>query len=165
MLKLGEAAPDFEIKLHTGVRFRLSDQRHERNVVLYFYPKDFTWGCTKEGCLFAQHIRDIQQLNAVIIGISGDQLEYHKKFAREYNFPFPLGSDPNLEVCRAYRVLWLSGIAIRRVTYVIDTSQVIRGVTHHELLIDRHWKYVVRVLKELKEEEETKTYNRKAWNL
>ena len=165
MLKVGDTAPDFEIKLHTGVRFRLSDQRGQRNVVLYFYPKDFTWGCTKEGCLFASHIHEISRLNAIIIGINGDSLESHKRFANEYNFPFPLGSDDDLGISRTYRVLWLRGIAVRRVTYIIDVAQNIRGVAHHELLIDRHWNYVVRTLKELHGVEEIRNYNRQAWNL
>lgn len=165
MLRIGDRAPNFEVKLHTGVRFRLSDQRDERNVVLYFYPKDFTWGCTKEGCLFASHIQEIRNLNAMIIGVNSDDLEKHKEFAKEYNFPFPLGSDPELEICRNYRVLWLRGVAVRRVTYIIDKKQTIRGVAHHELLIERHWRYILRTLKQLKEEEATAQYNRQAWNL
>ncbi len=165
MLRIGEKAPDFEVKLHTGVRFRLSDQRDERNVVLYFYPKDFTWGCTKEGCLFAGHIQEIRSLNALIIGVNGDGMETHRKFAKEYNFPFPLGSDPDLEVCRNYRVLWMRGIAVRRVTYIIDKKQYVRGVAHHELLIERHWKYILRTLRQLKEEQDVEEYNRQAWNL
>jgi len=68
-------------------------------------------------------------------------------------------------VCRDYRVLWLRGLAIRRATYIIDKHQTVRGLAHHEFLIERHWKYVLRVLKELKEEEEIKTYNRQSWNL
>ncbi|MGB2867315.1 MAG: peroxiredoxin [Bacteroidota bacterium] len=165
MLNIGDRAPDFELRLHTGVRFRLSDQRGERNVVLYFYPKDFTWGCTKEGCLFTEHIEKIHELDTEIIGVSGDSLEVHKKFAREYGLAFPLASDPKLEVCRNYRALWLRGVAIRRITYVIDKRSIIRGIAHHELLIDRHWKHVVRVLTELKEEETIKAYNKQAWDL
>ncbi|MBF8249229.1 MAG: Thiol peroxidase, Bcp-type [Bacteroidetes bacterium] len=165
MVRIGSVAPDFEVKLHTGVRFRLSDQRGERIVVLYFYPRDFTWGCTKEGCMFAEHIQEIKKLDATVIGINGQSLADHKKFAKQYNFPFPLGSDPDLSVCRNYRVLWLRGLAIRRATYIIDKHQTVRGVAHHEFLIDRHWKYVLRVLKGLKEEEEIKTFNRQAWDL
>lgn len=165
MLRIGTYAPDFELKLHTGLRFNLSDQLGVKNVVLYFYPRDYTWGCTKEGCLFADHIREIESMDAVLLGVNGESVEQHRTFADEYRFPFPLASDPHLEVCRNYRALWLGSKAIRRVTYVIDKRRVIRGVAHHELLIDRHWSYVKRILGQIRDEDAMKAYNRKAWDL
>ena len=165
MLRIGDKAPDFDLKLHTGHRFRLSDQYAERNVVLYFYPKNFTWGCTKEGCLFTKHIEEIRQLDAEIVGINDDSVEHHRSFVKQYDFAFPLASDPTKEVCRNYRALWLNGVAIRRVTYIIDKRGLVRGVAHYELLIRKHWDSIVRTLKELREEERIRTYNRKAWNL
>ena len=165
MLRIGTYAPDFELKLHTGMRFHLSDQRGLKNVVLYFYPRDYTWGCTKEGCMFADHIREIEAMGAVLIGVNGESLEQHRTFAEEYRFPFPLASDPRLEVCRNYRALWLGSKAVRRVTYVIDKQLMVRGVAHHELLIDRHWSYVKRILAQVGDEEATRSYNRKAWDL
>ena len=165
MLRIGTYAPDFELKLHTGLRFHLSDQEGSKNVVLYFYPRDFTWGCTKEGCLFADHIREIESMDAVLVGVNGESVEHHRSFAEQYRFPFALASDPQLEVCRNYRALWLNSKAIRRATYVIDKRRTIRGVAHHELLIDRHWSYVKRVLSQIHDDENMRTYNRKAWDL
>lgn len=165
MLRIGTQAPDFELRLHNGLRFRLSDQSGIKNVVLYFYPKDFTWGCTKEGCIFAEHVKEIETQDAVLIGINAESLDRHRAFAQQHRFPFALASDPHLEVCRNYRALWLGGKAVRRVTYVIDRQRIIRGVAHHELLIDKHWQYVKRVLSQLHEDEEQRSYNRKAWNL
>lgn len=165
MLRIGTYAPDFELRLHNGLRFHLSDQRGTKNVVLYFYPKNHTWGCTREGCLFAHHIREIEALDAVLVGVNGETLEEHRAFAEAYRFPFPLASDTRLEVCRNYRALWLGSKAIRRVTYVIDKQLVVRGVAHHELLIDKHWSYVKRILTHLREEETVRAYNRKAWEL
>ena len=165
MLRIDSPAPDFELQLHNGLRFRLSDQTGQKYVILYFYPRDFTWGCTKEGCLFADHILEIESLDAVLIGINNESVEQHRKFAEKYRFPFALASDPHLEVCHNYRASWLGGKAIRRVTYIINKNRMIKGIAHHELLIDRHWKHVKRVLVRLREDEALRTYNRKAWNL
>lgn len=159
-MTIGDLAPDFQLPLHTGEEFRLSNYRGRKNVVLYFYPRDFTWGCTKEGCLFSSNIREIEQMGALIIGISADTIDSHRKFAEENNFVFPLASDEHMEVCRNYRTLWLRGLAIRRMTYIIDKQGIIRGKTHHELLIDRHWNYVLRVLNELDDHDSIRQYNR-----
>lgn len=148
-MDIGDLAPDFELPLHTGEVFRLSRYRGQKNVVLYFYPRDFTWGCTKEGCIFSSDIKYIEQLEGIVVGISADSLESHKRFAEEYHLAFRLVSDVRMEVCRNYRTLWLRGLAIRRMTYIVDKQGIIRGKTHHELLIDRHWKYVHRVLREI----------------
>jgi peroxiredoxin Q/BCP len=164
-MRIGDEAPDFQLPLHTGEEFRLSHYRGKKNVVLYFYPKDFTWGCTKEGCLFSSNVREIENLGSIIVGISGDSTESHKKFVREFNITFPLASDERLAVCRNYRTLWLRGLAIRRITYIIDRHGIIRGKTHHELLIDRHWNYVLRKLRELSEEDSIRNYNRQFWNV
>ena len=148
-MRVGEVAPDFRLPLNTGEDFRLSLQRGRKNVVLYFYPRDFTWGCSREGCLFSAHIKEIERLEAVIIGISADHVESHMNFIREYDLAFPLASDTDRIVCREYGAEWLHGIAIRRLTYIIDKEGIIRGKTHHEIRINRHWDYVLRVLREL----------------
>ncbi|MBI5463549.1 MAG: peroxiredoxin [Ignavibacteriales bacterium] len=160
MLRIGDIAPDFELRLHNGHRFRLSDQRGERNVVLYFYPKDFTLGVTKASELFSSHIEEIGRLNATVIGISGDTLENHRRFAKTYELAFPLASDPKLIVCRNYRAVWLLGMAMKKITYVIDLKGRIRAIAHHELLVKRHWDHVLRVLRQIQEES---TYSDKSW--
>lgn len=148
-MRVGDEAPDFQLPLHTGEVARLSQYRGKKNVVLYFYPKDFTSGCTKEGCLFSSHTEEINRLETVIIGISADTLESHKAFAREYKLAFALAADVKKTVCRIYGALWFGGIAIRRLTYIIDKKGIIRGKTRHEFRIERHWEYVRTVLTEL----------------
>lgn len=150
-MRIGDIAPDFRLPLHTGEDFQLSRCRNKQNVVLFFYPRDFTSGCTKESCLFSSHSEDIEQLDARIIGISSDTLASHRDFAAKYRLAYPLASDVEKIVSRAYDALWPFGIAVRRVTYVIDREGVVRGKKHEELRIDRHWEYVLNVLRELKQ--------------
>jgi peroxiredoxin Q/BCP len=154
MLHLGQDAPDFEVPLHTGATFRLLQERGQRNVVLYFYPKDYTFGCTKEACAFTTRIDDITDQNALVIGISPDRLETHKKFAEQYHLAFALGSDPDLAIARLYDAVWLKGKATQRVTYVIDTKGRIRMAAHHELFISSHWRKVLELLQTLEKEDE-----------
>ncbi len=148
-MQIGELAPDFTLPLHTNQEFRLSDHRGSKSVVLYFYPRDFTWGCTREGCLFSSHIKEIEHLGAIIIDISADPVESHKEFVSKYGLAFPLASDVHMTVCRIYGAVWLNGIAIRRLTYIVDKNGVICGKTRHELLINKHWDYVLGVLRAL----------------
>lgn len=148
MLRVGTEAPDFEIALNTGGLFRLSDHRGERNIALFFYPKNFTRGCTKEVCSFSEHENQIDSLQTMILGISADTLESHKKFASVYHLRFPLGSDKDRTITRLYGALFL-GFRTRRVTYVIDKKGIICGLAHHEILMSNHWKSVVRILKAL----------------
>jgi peroxiredoxin Q/BCP len=151
VLRIGQQAPDFEVVLHTGETFRLSEERGRRQLVLCFYPKDFTFGCTKEACAFTRHFDDIKRLNAVVIGISPDSLEIHKKFAAQYQLPFSLGSDPRLELAGTYDAVWLNGKAMRRVTYVIDKGGVIRLAAHHEFFINNHSRETITILESLNE--------------
>jgi peroxiredoxin len=99
------------------------------------------------------------------VGINNDSTENHRQIAKSVNIAFALASDPTLEVCRNYRALWLNGLAIRRITYIIDKRGIVRGMAHHELLVQQHWNHVVRTLQELNEDEQIRTFNRKAWNL
>ncbi len=102
-LKVGEQAPDFQLLDDRGNQFKLSDLRGKK-VILYFYPKDDTPGCTKQACQFRDHIGELSQLGAVVIGISPDPVESHVKFKEKYNLPFTLLSDPEHKVAEAYGV-------------------------------------------------------------
>ncbi|MCI0705882.1 MAG: peroxiredoxin [Ignavibacteriae bacterium] len=148
MISVGQEAPDFELPIHTGGTFRLSDYRGKTPAVVYFYPKDFTTNCTKEACSFRNGYNDIQQFGAQVLGISGDDIESHKKFARVHRLNFPLASDASLDVCRAYGVLSF-GFRIRRATFVIDKQGIARGKFVHEILIGRHLGDVLRLLQEM----------------
>jgi len=152
MLRVGQQAPDFEVTLHTSETFRLRDELGKRHVVLYFYPRDFTIGCTKEACAFTDHFNTISRLNAAIIGVSPDSVETHREFARQYSIAFPLAADPALELARQYDAVWMGGRAMQRVTYVIDRGGCIRLAAHHALFINNHWKRTIDVLQELKRE-------------
>lgn len=154
MLREREQAPSFEAMLHTGELFRLQDISGKHHLVLYFYPKDFTPGCTKEACSFRDHSDQIRTLGAVIIGVSSDTGESHVQFARQHRLAFPLASDPNNDLARLFDVARTHGLGVRRVTYVIDRRGIIRGVIHHEVLVNNHWKKTIAILNILERESE-----------
>lgn len=149
MLSTGVQAPEFEIQLHTGELFRLSDLRGKHHLALFFYPKDFTYGCTKEVCNFRNHFAELSALGAVVIGVSRDPLESHASFASKHALPFSLASDPDLHLAQLYEAVGLGGLWLKRITYVIDKDGVIRGVLHHEILVDAHWQRTIDLLKTL----------------
>ena len=102
-LKVGDPAPDFELKSDTGDTVRLSDFRGRR-VVLYFYPKDDTTGCTTQACGFRDAYPQIEERNAVVLGVSPDSEASHRKFKTKYNLPFTLLVDADHKVAEAYGV-------------------------------------------------------------
>ena len=132
-MKKGDMAPDFTLADKEGRGVTLSGFRG-RKVVLYFYPKDNTPGCTRQACAFAGSFAEFQKLNVVVIGISRDSVESHRKFAEKYNLPFILLSDPELQAIQAYGV-WQekklygkSSMGVVRTTFIIDESGVIAEV-------------------------------------
>ena len=127
MLKLGEKAPDFALSDKNGNTVSLSDFLGKR-VVLYFYPKDNTPGCTRQACAFAGLFHEFEKKNTVVIGISRDSVESHVKFAEKHNLPFILLSDPSLEAIQAYGV-WQEkklygkvSFGVVRTTFIIDEN-------------------------------------------
>ena len=131
MLEAGVAAPDFTLLDKEGKSLSLSDFRGKK-VVLYFYPKDNTPGCTRQACAFAAAYPAFQALEAVVIGISKDSTASHQKFAQKYNLPFILLSDPELTAIKAYDV-WQEkklygkvSMGVVRTTYVIDEKGIIQ---------------------------------------
>ncbi|MGM9652759.1 MAG: thioredoxin-dependent thiol peroxidase [Eubacteriales bacterium] len=133
MLEAGMKAPDFTLSDKDGNPVRLSDFAGKK-VVLYFYPKDSTPGCTRQACAFAQEYANFQGKNAVVIGVSRDSADSHRKFAQRYGLPFLLLSDPELQAIQAYGV-WhekkLYGkvsMGVVRTTYLIGEDGVIEKV-------------------------------------
>lgn len=130
MLKEGSKAIDFELKDQDGVLRKLSDWKGKK-IVLYFYPKDNTSGCTRQACSFRDNYKLYEGLNVVIIGISKDTVSSHRKFIDKYDLPFVLLSDPNKEVCELYEVLKEKSMygkkymGINRSTYIIDENGII----------------------------------------
>ncbi len=126
-LKIGDFAPDFELSSDSGSRVRLSDFRGKR-VILYFYPKDNTPGCTTQACGFRDAYPEIEERNAVVIGISPDGVKSHQKFKTKYNLPFILLADEDHAVAEAYGVWSKKSMAgreymgISRSHFVIDEN-------------------------------------------
>ena len=130
MLEIGTKAPDFELPDQNGELRSLSEFRGHK-VVLYFYPKDMTPGCTKQACSFGELYPQFQEKGAVVLGVSKDSTASHKKFEEKYNLPFVLLSDVNLEAIQAYDV-WQEKnmygkktMGVVRTTYLIDEEGVI----------------------------------------
>lgn len=149
MVRVGEEAPEFTLPVHTGGTFRLSEHRGSSNVVLFFYPADFTIGCTKEACAFQKQFLKIQQSNTIVLGISPDDLETHRQFAQAYGLEFLLASNPKKEVIHQYGAVWLRGLWVKRITVVIDKKGIVRGMIHHEFSWQQHSKDVQALLQTL----------------
>ena len=148
MLKAGSVAPDFYGEFDDGESFHLSESRGDRNVVLYFYPKDFTAGCTREACTFQENYADIEKYDAVIVGVSADSSESHGSFRERYGLGFPLVADPGKNIIRAYGAESLFGLTAR-VTYVIDKAGIIQSVIRHDLAIGKHLPDVLGALEQI----------------
>ena len=127
MLEIGTKAPEFILPDKDGNAVSLTDFSGKK-VVLYFYPKDNTPGCTRQACAFAGAYQEFRKINAVVIGISKDSMASHQKFAEKHGLPFLLLSDPELSVIQAYGV-WQeknmhgkASMGVVRSTYVIDEA-------------------------------------------
>ena len=130
MLEIGIKAPEFSLPDQNGEIRNLADYRGQK-VVLYFYPKDMTSGCTKQACGFGEMYPQFREKGAVVLGVSKDSVASHKKFEEKYGLPFTLLADPELEVIKAYDV-WKekklygkASMGVVRTTYLIDEEGVI----------------------------------------
>ena len=133
MLEIGVKAPEFKLQDKDGNLVSLSDFKNKK-VVLYFYPKDSTPGCTKQACLFRDNYENFKSKDVVVIGISKDSVKSHERFAQKNELPFILLSDPELETIKAYDV-WKEkklygkiGFGVVRTTYIIDENGFIGKV-------------------------------------
>ncbi|MFZ0391550.1 MAG: thioredoxin-dependent thiol peroxidase [Calditrichia bacterium] len=134
MLQTGDKAPDFNLPSDAGEQVSLADFRDKKEVVLYFYPKDNTSGCTTEACDFRDSIRDFDSRDAVILGVSPDSIQSHEKFKAKHDLNFTLLSDPDHKVAEAYGV-WgekkrygRNYMGIFRTTFVIGKDGIIKHV-------------------------------------
>ena len=130
MLEVGTVAPEFSLPDQNGTVRTLSEFRGQK-VILYFYPKDMTSGCTKQACGFAELYPQFREKGAVVLGVSKDSVASHQKFEQKYGLPFTILSDPDKEVIRMYDV-WKEKInygkvtmGVVRTTYLIDENGVI----------------------------------------
>jgi peroxiredoxin Q/BCP len=145
-VKVGERAPDFTLPDANGKDVRLADFAG-RPVVLYFYPKDDTPGCTKEACTFRDQYQDFQDAGAPVLGVSSDSSESHRKFAAKHRLPFTLLADRGGQVRKRYGVPATLGLLPGRVTFVIDGAGVVRHVFNSQLDATRHVKEALHVLR------------------
>jgi len=151
----GRKAPSFMLADRQGNRVKLSDLIAKGNVVLYFYPKDMTPGCTTEACSFRDNIGAIRKLGAEVVGVSGDSEASHQKFTDKYALNFPLLADTDLTVAKAYGVYKMKSLygrqfmGIERTTFVIDKSGVVRKA-FPKVKVNGHTDQVVEALKELR---------------
>ncbi|QSE96785.1 peroxiredoxin [Fulvivirga lutea] len=120
-LKLGSKAPRFSLPSSNGSVFKLEDQKGSP-LVLYFYPKNFTPGCTKEACSFRDHHDELQELDVKVVGISRDSVSSHKKFKEKHNLNFELLSDQSGDVCKLYDALIPVLNIPKRITYLLDSD-------------------------------------------
>lgn len=140
-LRIGQKAPDFDVTSSSGERLALSDFVGKKNVVLYFYPGDFTLVCTRETCGFRDSHAELASKDTEVIGVSVDSDESHQRFAKEYGIPFSLVSDAEKNLAQSYEAVgFLSGLIGKtgRVTYVIDKKGYIAGVFDSALRASAH---------------------------
>jgi peroxiredoxin Q/BCP len=142
MLKVGERAPEFTLPDDTGKDRSLTDFLNAGATVLYFYPADFTPGCTRQACAFRDVQTDIQNANLRVVGISPQNPESHAKFRAKYHLPFTLLSDEDKSVIKMYGVNGPLGIGVRRATYLIDGSRRIRDAVLADFMIGRHAEFI-----------------------
>ncbi|HEY8515860.1 MAG TPA: peroxiredoxin [Candidatus Binatia bacterium] len=154
MIREGEKAPSFSGVTADGKTLSLDDFRGKKPLVLYFYPRDNTPGCTKEACAFRDHAGEIQQAGAAIVGVSMDSQESHRKFIADHRLNFPLLSDRDATICKAFGVARFGGwFPPKRVTFVIDRDGIVRRVIQSELGISKHIDEALATLRQLAAEE------------
>jgi peroxiredoxin Q/BCP len=148
LLKVRDKAPGFRLQSGRGDYVSLDDFLGNRNLVLYFYPKDYTSGCTREAVSFRDSYAHFVELGAEVVGISRDPPSSHERFAKDERLPFPLLSDTDGLVRKAYGVKSSFGIA-GRVTFVIDKQGIIRHVYSSQVHPSKHVEEAFQALKSL----------------
>lgn len=137
-VQVGDAAPDFALPTQSGALVRLSDFLDKQAVVLYFYPKDNTTGCTAEACAFRDSYEVFKDAGAEVIGVSADSEESHQQFAAQHRLPFVLLSDGDGDLRRRYGVPTTFGVLPGRVTYVIDKQGIVRHIFSSQINVQKH---------------------------
>ncbi len=148
-IKVGDKAPDFTLSTQTGESVNLYSLLAQKPVVLYFYPKDDTPGCTREACGFRDRYSVFQELGAAVLGISGDTVPSHQKFAAAHQLPFQLLSDTQNKVRKQFDVPATLGFLPGRVTYIIDQQGIVRHIYNSQLNFDGHIEEAINALKSL----------------
>jgi len=154
-LVVGDTAPDFSLPSQKGGVVNLRDLLATSEVVLYFYPKDNTPGCTAEAKAFRDNYEVFKEMGAEVVGVSSDSVDSHVDFASRCDLPFTLLSDTEGKVRKLYGVPSTFGVLPGRVTYVIDTNGVVRHIFNSQFNATKHVEEAISVLKSIREKSET----------
>jgi thioredoxin-dependent peroxiredoxin len=146
MLAIGGRAPEFTLSDQTDQNVSLSTLLRHGPLILYFYPADFTPGCTKEACSIRDLHAEIQQAGLDVAGISPQSPATHRSFREKYQLPFTLLSDPDKFVIRMYDLLGPLGFGVRRATYLIDQARYIRAAVLADFRISQHTEFIRRAV-------------------
>ncbi len=153
-LKVGDAAPEFVLPSQTGELVNLKEKIGKKEIVLYFYPKDNTPGCTTEARAFRDNYEALEEFGAEVMGVSSDSVESHRGFAAKCDLPFTLLSDAGGKVRELYSVPSTFGLLSGRVTYIIDKKGTVRHVFSSQMNPKRHVDEALNALRSIRDEEE-----------
>jgi len=146
MLEVGARAPEFILANDEGGETSLSDLLKDGPLILYFYPADFTPGCTKEACSIRDIHSDIQSVGLQVAGVSPQYVDSHTRFRDEYELPFILLSDPEKTAIKMYDVDGPFGVGVRRATFLINQDRVIQDAVMADVRIGRHQEFIERAI-------------------
>src|SRR5512139_750720 len=146
MLDIGKRAPDFTLEDQDGKRHTLKSLLKDGPLILYFYPADFTPGCTKEACTFRDLQKDLVAARLRVVGVSPQDAESHERFAEMHGLNFPLLADPDKRAVKAYDLDGPLGFGVRRGTYLIGADGTVKDSVLADLRISEHEAFVKRAL-------------------
>jgi len=142
MLKPGAKAPEFVLANDQGGETSLTDLLQDGPLILYFYPADFTPGCTKEACSIRDIHNDIQAVGLQVAGVSPQDEESHQKFRAKHDLPFTLLSDPDKVAIKMYDVDGIFGVGVERATFLINQDRIIQDAVSANVLVGRHQEFI-----------------------
>ncbi len=142
MLDVGDKVPDFELVMDTGQTISLDELLIDGALILYFYPADFTTGCTAEACDIRDMYPSIREANANVVGVSPQSAATHQRFRDKYELPFPLLADPDKTVIKAFGVNGPMGFGVRRVTFLINGDKFIVDRVQADFAVKRHAQFI-----------------------
>lgn len=149
-IDVGSRIPDFELRDQTGKLLRINSLLGDKNLIIYFYPKDETPGCTAQACTFRDHYEEFKEAGAEVIGISSDTAASHDNFIKNHDLPFTLLSDEKAKVRKLFGVpKSFFGLLEGRVTYVVDKNGIVRYIFNSQLNISGHISRSLEILNSL----------------
>lgn len=148
MLKIGDTAPDFELRDQSDNVVNLDQLITDGNLILYFYPADFSPVCTAEACAFRDSYAGASSLGTQVVGVSPQSVASHARFSKRFSIPFPLLSDPRKKAIKAFGVDGPLGIGVRRVTFLIDGSKHVRNRVVSDFFVGSHTDLLKQTLRE-----------------